>query len=275
MNKQHEIEEVRRHHNLFFGDNPVRIVVDEEGQPWWVVKDVCEVLEHSQATKAVAGLDNDEVKKVHLANAAGHLREMIAVSESGLYTLLIRSNKPQAKPFRRWVTSEVIPAIRRTGCYVHPAAAEQVAGPAQAGLLVSLAENTSRMFDLMAKTLERLDERLEHLEQAPARKALPAGAQAAPRPAPSVEQAGEFVRQACRQGVAAAVSKERLYRYYCDWCNAHTAPAYSASTFFKAIYRAVPQARPARLGSGGRRTMVIGLAISPSARQLSLVGLEA
>ncbi len=102
-----------------FQNHELRVIIDENGNPWWVAKDACEILEHSNYRMAVEGLDDDErgVRKVY---TPGGEQDMIVVTESGLYTLIIRSNKPQAKPFRKWVTSEVLPAIRKTGCYVAP-----------------------------------------------------------------------------------------------------------------------------------------------------------
>jgi prophage antirepressor-like protein len=98
-----------------FESNEVR-ALNINGDPWFVAKDVCEVLEHSNYRMAVDGLDEDE-KGVSKVYTPGGDQEMIIISESGLYTLIIRSNKPQAKPFRKWVTAEVLPSIRKTGGY--------------------------------------------------------------------------------------------------------------------------------------------------------------
>lgn len=99
-----------------FQDLPVRTFTDEQGEIWFVAKDVCDVLEHTNPTVAVELLDDDERAKKSL----GRQGEAWIISESGLYTLIFRSNKPQAKPFRRWVTHEVLPAIRKTGSYTMP-----------------------------------------------------------------------------------------------------------------------------------------------------------
>lgn len=87
-----------------------------DGDPWFVAKDVCDVLDLSDTYRAVAGLDDDE-KGTSKVRTPGGDQEMIIISESGLYTLIIRSNKPQAKSFRKWVTAEVLPSIRKTGSY--------------------------------------------------------------------------------------------------------------------------------------------------------------
>lgn len=95
---------------------PIRVqVIDDE--PWFVAKDVCGVLSHSNHKVAVQGLDDDEVRKVYLTDSLGRRQSALAVNESGIYALIMRSNKPEAKKFRKWVTSEVLPSIRKTGGY--------------------------------------------------------------------------------------------------------------------------------------------------------------
>jgi prophage antirepressor-like protein len=101
-----------------FQSHEVR-TVEISGEPWFLAKDVCEVLELSNITEALRGLDVDELTS-EILKSGGQMREMKVISESGLYALIVRSNKPQAKVFRKWVTSEVLPAIRKTGQYVAP-----------------------------------------------------------------------------------------------------------------------------------------------------------
>lgn len=84
------------------------------GEPWFVAKDVCDILGTTNPTMAMDGLENFERAKFNL----GRQGEANIISESGFYTLVLRSRKPIAKPFRIWVTSEVLPAIRKTGKYV-------------------------------------------------------------------------------------------------------------------------------------------------------------
>ncbi|TDL99592.1 MAG: phage antirepressor [Flavobacteriaceae bacterium] len=96
-----------------FGQIEVEVI---KGEPWFVAKDICDVLGLENVTKAMYGLDDDE--KLTLPKVrAGQKREMNLVSESGLYALIIRSNKPIARKFRKWVTSEVLPSIRKYGTY--------------------------------------------------------------------------------------------------------------------------------------------------------------
>ena len=87
-------------------------VFDVAGEPWFAAVDVCGILEVGNPTQALSRLDDDE--RTLISNEG---RDINAVSEPGLYALVLGSRKPQAKPFKRWVTHEVLPAIRRTGTY--------------------------------------------------------------------------------------------------------------------------------------------------------------
>lgn len=92
------------------------------GEPWFVAKDVADILEIANHRDAIQALDEDEkrVSKIPTPSNGGY-SSVNLISEAGLYTLLMRSNKKEAKPFRRWVTHEVLPSIRRTGSYSVPA----------------------------------------------------------------------------------------------------------------------------------------------------------
>jgi prophage antirepressor-like protein len=93
--------------------------IDIEGEPWFLLRDVMDVLGLSNSTEAVRGLDDDEVSITELS-LDGQRRNWYAVSEPGLYTLVGRSRKPEAKAFQRWVRHDVLPEIRRTGTYHAP-----------------------------------------------------------------------------------------------------------------------------------------------------------
>ena len=105
-----------------FNDSPVRVMI-RDNEPWFVAVDVCRVLEIANSRDAVAGLDEDE--KATVGNADSRPGEPGAksfqtISESGLYALIFKSRKPEAKKFRKWVTADVLPAIRRSGGYSLP-----------------------------------------------------------------------------------------------------------------------------------------------------------
>lgn len=91
--------------------------VMKDGEPWFVLADVCRALEISNSRMVAGRLDSDELMSVKLTSG-GQRREMTVINESGLYAVIIRSDKPQAQSFRKWLTSEVLPTIRRTGGYV-------------------------------------------------------------------------------------------------------------------------------------------------------------
>ena len=101
-----------------YQNNKVR-TVDMDGEAWFVLKDVCAVLGISNNRMAADRLDDDE-KGVSLIDTLGGKQEMVIVNESGLYHVILRSDKPEAAPFRRWVTNDVLPAIRKTGSYNAP-----------------------------------------------------------------------------------------------------------------------------------------------------------
>lgn len=136
----------------------VRSFITENG-PEWVAADVCAVLEHSNPTMAVATLDEDE-KGLRIIETPGGPQQMVTVNEPGLYSLILRSRKPQAKAFKRWITHKVLPAIRETGRYDEapvPNAFPDVSSPA--GVL-ALAEQ----FVVTARQLVEADERIAELE---------------------------------------------------------------------------------------------------------------
>lgn len=90
--------------------------VEIGGNPWWVAKDVCDILELSDVSMSVSRLDEDE-KGTSQIDTLGGSQNMVIINESGLYNLIIRSDKPNAKPFKKWITAEVLPSIRKTGQY--------------------------------------------------------------------------------------------------------------------------------------------------------------
>lgn len=97
----------------------LRTLTDKAGEPWFVAKDVCDILELGNTTNALRALDEDEKTNFTNCNVAQNGgRAPLIISEPGLYKLVMRSRKPEAKEFQRWVTHEVLPSIRRTGGYI-------------------------------------------------------------------------------------------------------------------------------------------------------------
>jgi anti-repressor protein len=105
---------------FMYGPNEVR-TVSIQNEPWFVAKDVCGVLEIANPTQALSRLDEDERAMFNI----GRQGEANFVNEPGLYTLILGSRKPEAKQFKRWITHEVIPSIRKHGAYITPETMEQ------------------------------------------------------------------------------------------------------------------------------------------------------
>ena len=93
-------------------------VVEKNNEPWFIAKDVCKALGLAQVSRAIQKLDEDEVTNSKVIDSIGREQKVNAISEAGMYSLVLVSRKPEAKAFKRWVTHEVLPAIRRTGGYM-------------------------------------------------------------------------------------------------------------------------------------------------------------
>lgn len=105
--------------------NEVR-TVQMGDETWWVLKDVCTALDIANSRDAALRLDEDEKDDVGITDAIGRQQNTTVISESGLYNVIMLSRKPEAKKFKRWVTHEVLPTIRRHGAYVTPAKLEEL-----------------------------------------------------------------------------------------------------------------------------------------------------
>jgi anti-repressor protein len=101
----------------FEENHRVRVVMIN-GEPWWVAKDVCDALGLTDARKSVNLLDDDERNTIPVTDTLGREQDTFVISEPGLYSLVLRSRRPEAKLFKRWVVHEVLPQIRQTGTYV-------------------------------------------------------------------------------------------------------------------------------------------------------------
>ena len=125
--------------NEEFGEVRTAVVNDE---PMFCLIDICKALEIKNATDVAKRLDEDELTRLNLGSRAG---ETNFITESGLYAVILRSDKPNAKKFRKWVTSEVLPTIRKTGSYNKPM-------------------STAEKIKLLAQGHEELNERVEKVE---------------------------------------------------------------------------------------------------------------
>lgn len=127
-----------------FKGNNVRTIV-KDGEAWFIAKDICDVLEIKNTTDALKRLDEDERSRFNL----GRQGETNIINEFGLYNLIIRSDKPEAKQFRRWVTHEVLPSIRKHGIY------------ATDNTIENMINNPDFTIELLTKLKEERAEKLE------------------------------------------------------------------------------------------------------------------
>lgn len=117
------MNELHLFHSEEFGK--IRGFLDDKGNPWFVAKDVCDALDLSDVSMTIRSLDADE-KGTNTICTPGGKQAMATVNEFGLYSLILKSRKEEAKKFKRWITHEVIPAIRKTGQYTNPHAEQTV-----------------------------------------------------------------------------------------------------------------------------------------------------
>ncbi len=135
-----------------YGSRKIRVIKDEQGNPLFIAKEVCEALHLSDVSKTVEKLDDDE-KLTRKLFVSGQHREVWLVNEAGLYTLIVRSNKPEAKKFKRWITHQVLPSIRKTGKY-------EMQGVSEIDLIIKSAQALKK---IEMKQIDQ-DKRIESLE---------------------------------------------------------------------------------------------------------------
>lgn len=151
-----------------FNNQPVR-TVHLNNQPYWVLKDVCDVLELSNPTVVANRLEDDERAKFNL----GRQGEATVITESGLYAVILRSDKPNAKEFRKWVTSEVLPAIRKTGAYATPQTIEQmINNPDFTIQLLTELKKERESVNLLAATVKEYEPKVSYYDKILKNKSL-------------------------------------------------------------------------------------------------------
>ena len=103
----------------------IRILIDND-EIWFIAVDICKCLEIGNSSQAISKLDTDEKKSLYVKNSGAGNPNKVFVNEAGLYNLILSSRKPEAKEFKRWITHEVIPSIRKHGTYMTPETIEKV-----------------------------------------------------------------------------------------------------------------------------------------------------
>lgn len=135
---------------------------DENGVAWFVLSDVCAVLEISNPRNAKARLNSEDVNTVHIMDGKRGNPNVTVVNESGLYDVVLDSRKPQARTFRRWITSEVVPALRATGQYTVPGHPATQPAPAPAVDPEALSVAVSAAVSQVLEPMSRVASALEH-----------------------------------------------------------------------------------------------------------------
>lgn len=152
-----------------FNNQPV-LTVQLNNQSYWVLKDVCDVLELSNPTVVANRLEDDEVTKFNLGGLSG---ETNIITESGLYAVILRSDKPNAKEFRKWVTSEVLPAIRKHGVYATPQTIEQmINNPDFTIQLLTELKKERESVNLLAATVKEYEPKVSYYDKILKNKSL-------------------------------------------------------------------------------------------------------
>ncbi|HAV3126547.1 BRO family protein [Acinetobacter baumannii] len=139
-----------------FNQNEVRTIVKEDGEIWFVLSDVCNVLEIGNVSMAASRLDAEEIT---LSTIEGSHRPTNLVNESGLYSLVLTSRKPEAKQFKKWVTSDVLPSIRKNGGYI---VGQEVDSPEI--LMAKALQVANNILESKTKELEAAKSKVELLE---------------------------------------------------------------------------------------------------------------
>lgn len=121
-----------------FNNKRLSVIVDEDQKILFIAKEVCDLLDIKNTSQAVNQLDEDE-KLTYVLNRSGQSRKFNVITESGLYSLILRSNKQESKIFKKWVTSEVLPSIRKHGAYLTPAKTEELIN--NPDLIINLAQS--------------------------------------------------------------------------------------------------------------------------------------
>lgn len=147
-----------------FNNATLRTLTDENGEPWFVAKDVCTVLGLNNVSQALTRLDNDEKSSIILNDGNPGTPTKTIVSESGLYSLIIASRKPEAHEFKRWVTHEVLPSIRKHGIYATETTIDQILANPDFGIRL--------LTDLKEERAKRIEAETQLKELEPKAKAL-------------------------------------------------------------------------------------------------------
>jgi len=187
-----------------------------EGEPLWLVADVCRSIGHSNPRQAAQLIDPDDVRKVDVDPAIG---PQWATNEAGLYTLLLRSNLPKAKPFKRWVTNEVLPSIRKTGSYQQGQPAQAAASdfPSWAAALFQQMGGTVIQMQQQLQTQAQQIAETRQIAQASSEVAAERVTQMLQNEALAVGAIKNWLRKTCASFIYKTLRDRGESRSYAEW----------------------------------------------------------
>lgn len=202
----------------------VRVVADNDGEPWFVAADVAGALQYSEASAMTRSLDDDE-KGLQIVQTPGGQQELAVINESGLYSAILKSRRPEAKRFKRWVTHDVLPTIRKTGAYVaHGATGDLFPGPPAQDPRIALLAGLKASGVLSSAGAEFASFRLLGLRPpqglmrsaAPAASPAPASAQLELAPTPPAKLVP--IKIIARRGPGAPAGMDLVLDEVADYC---------------------------------------------------------
>ena len=213
-----------------FNSATMRTITDTAGNPWFVAKDVCDVLGLNNVSQALTRLDDDEKSSIILNDGTPGTPTKAIVSESGLYSLIIASRKPEAHEFKRWVTHEVLPTIRKHGIYATEATIDQILDNPDLGIRL--------LTDLKEERAKRIEAENQIKELAPKAKALDAFTNV-----PDTLLVREAAKLLSNAGTPIGEKKLREWLNSHDWIYRHAGTWWAASEHVKAGHLAMVESK--------------------------------
>lgn len=192
-----------------FGAQAVRVHIDNHGNPWWVLTDICEALELTNPSKTAERLEDTEKTTLTFSDSGGRPYKQLLVNEPGLYRVIFRSNKPEAQVFQRWVFHEVLPAIRQTGTYTHPVAQPEPVN-SNLGVLAGISQQLAGVVTDHEHRLATLEKRIEE------RPALPGEAMVTNLSTVRARFSGALREAVVTSGLTRGMDRTTSARFYQD-----------------------------------------------------------
>ncbi len=247
--------------NFDYGNHELRVLKDEVGNPWWVAKDLCNILGFGDAGQISRNLDEDEkTTLLIMQDGSNYKSKQVLINEPGLYTVILKSRKPEAKKFKRWVTHEVLPSIRKNGSYeVNGFMKGSKRSNNMYYKVADLCSNADKYLNGRAslRALEYftgmpVDDLVDEIEDKEGSTATSSGIP---------ESVASFVSAHCKQKPRSEVKCSEIYKKYVRYCDDNNLLKTYRGHFFKYLYK-LGDYKKVRRGSGGKRSLyVVGISL--------------